>query len=307
MSRDARVQYMLELMREHWVVTSDDVRGQRDAFESLGRALTRQLTMEHICQEIGGVPVITTNSQAGIPSDSRRILYFHGGAFVIGSARIYREQSERIAHAAGAVVHSVDYRLAPEHPFPAAIDDAVSAYIGLIGSGIPSERVVIGGDSAGANLSVATCLRLREHGHPLPAGLVLLSPWVDLTCDSETMAKNANPLHLAQREGLLQSARSYLQGQNPRLPEASPRFADLAGLPQMLIQVGSLETLLDDARSLEARIQAAGVPARMEIYEGMVHEWHLLSALLPTHETLVEGTEAVESIGAFVQGVAVGK
>ncbi len=294
---------MIDQMRENWIVTGDGAEGQRAAFETLARCFPTPEYAEHSEGSLEGVPVIVTTDRTLLGTAPRNILYLHGGAFVIGSASIYREQSARIARAAGAAVYSVDYRRAPEHRFPAALDDTVSAYLGLLELGIPSQEIVLAGDSAGANLALGACLRLRETGSPLPAGMVLLSPWADLGCSGDSMYTNANARHLAQRPGLLSSASAYLGATDPRHPDASPLFAHLSSLPDMLIQVGSKETLLDDSRSLDRRARAAGTQVRLEIYEGMVHEWHLLSALLPPDEPLEDAEHAIDSIGTFVREV----
>ncbi|HLT20817.1 MAG TPA: alpha/beta hydrolase [Thermomicrobiales bacterium] len=299
--RDRQVARMLETMRANWLPTAEGYLGERGAFEGLARLFPEPIYARHREETLGGVPVIATADLESGNNPERHILYLHGGAFVIGSPRIYREQSARIARAAGAVVHSVDYRLAPEHPFPAALEDATASYLGLLERGIEGRQIVIAGDSAGANLALGAAGRLKREGQPLPAGLVLLSPWVDLSCAGQTMSTNADARHLAQRQGLVTSASHYLGERDPRDPEASPLYADLSGLPEMLIQVGSKETLLDDARALDRRARAAGGRTRLEIYGGMVHEWHLLAALMPPDEPLVDAQRAVESIGAFVR------
>lgn len=300
-NREAQVARMLATMRANWIPTGEGHLGERGAFEGLGRLFPQPIYARHEEETLCGVPATATFTINSGDQPTRHILYLHGGAFVIGSPAIYREQSARIARASDAVVHAVDYRLAPEHPFPAALDDALAGYLGLLERGIESDRIVVAGDSAGANLALGVALRLRRDGRPQPAGLVLLSPWVDLGCSGQTMISNADTRHLAQRQGLLSSAGHYLGDRDPRDPEASPLYADLAELPEMLIQVGSKETLLDDARALDERARQAGVPTRLEVYEGMVHEWHLLSALLPPDEPLEDAQRAVDSIGAFVR------
>jgi monoterpene epsilon-lactone hydrolase len=228
----------------------------------------------------------------------------HGGAFLIGSAQIYRYQSSLIAKRAGATVISVDYRLAPEHPFPAAPDDCLAAYRGLIDSGIDPHRVVLAGDSAGGNLALGVSQRMRDAGENLPAGLALISPWVDLTCSADSMDTNANPRHLAQRSGLLASARAYLNGEDPTTPLASPLHGDLSGLSPVLIQVGGSETLLDESVQLENALAQQGTSAQLQIFNGMVHEWHLLSALLDPDDELEGATKAIDDMADFIIGVA---
>jgi phosphinothricin tripeptide acetyl hydrolase len=228
----------------------------------------------------------------------RVVLYLHGGGYVIGSPRSHRHLAAAIAGAAGASALLLDYRLAPEHPFPAAVEDATAAYRWLLDRAIAPERIVIAGDSAGGGLTVATLLALREARVPLPAGGVCISPWVDLTCAGasyETMAA-ADPI--VRRAGVEEMARAYLGATSPRTPLASPLFADLRGLPPLLIHVGSDEVLLDDAVQLAERAKAAGVHATLEIYDRMIHVWHWFLPMLDEAQT------AVEAIGRFVRSRA---
>lgn len=248
---------------------------------------------------VGGVAAeLTTPLNAERPGI---ILYLHGGAFVLGSPRPFRNQSARLALAARMPVMVIDYRLAPEHPFPAALDDVVASFCGLIDLGYAPEEIVIAGDSAGGNLALAAALRLRDAGDQLPAGLMLISPWVDLACRGASMETNADPRQFAQREGLLLDAERYLAGQDVDLPLASPINADLSDLPSVLIQVGGLETLLDDARSLAARLGEAGNDVTIEIYDGMPHEWHLLAALLPSDRPLSGAKRAIAQLAAVAR------
>lgn len=301
MNRDDRVQLMLETMRAGWQPNGEGVAAERAAFEGVAKLFPEPTGVVEEDVRLGGVPAIRTMPAGGLDDNAPTILYLHGGAFLIGSARIYREQSARLSRAAGARVVTLDYRLAPEHPFPAALDDTVAAYLDLLAHGVDAWMVVIAGDSAGGNLALAAAMRLRDGRHPLPAGLALISPWVDLTCAGASMQANANPRHLAQRAGLLASASTYLQGQDAGNPLESPLTGDLSDLPPILIQVGSLETLLDDSLMLERRAAADGTRTRLQIFDGMVHEWHLLSALLPAETSLDEAREAVDEIGRFVR------
>lgn len=223
------------------------------------------------------------------------ILYLHGGGYVIGSPASHRHLIAALSQAAGVAALSVDYRLAPEAPCPAAVDDAVSAYEWLLGQGLAPGRIVIAGDSAGGGLTVATLVALRERQLPLPAAGVCLSPWVDLTLTAESYRTKAEVDPMVSQEGVRKMAQAYLAGQAARTPQASPLFADLGGLPPLLIQVGTDEVLLDDAVSLDARARAAGVATTLEIQDEMIHVWHYFYPLLP------EGREAIARIGAFVQ------
>ncbi len=225
----------------------------------------------------------------------RVVLYLHGGGYVIGSPRSHRHLAAAIASAAGASALLLDYRLAPEHPYPAAVDDATAAYRWLLDQAIAPARIVIAGDSAGGGLTVATLLALREAGVPLPAGGVCISPWVDLTCGGASYATKAAADPIVRRDGVEQMARAYLGATPPRTPLASPLFADLRGLPPLLIHVGSDEVLLDDAVQLAERSRAAGVDASLEVYERMIHVWHWFLPMLDEAQT------AVDAIGRFVR------
>jgi phosphinothricin tripeptide acetyl hydrolase len=226
------------------------------------------------------------------------LLYLHGGGYVIGSPRSHRHLAAALARAAGARALVLDYRLAPEHPFPAALEDAVAAYRWLSEQGIAPARLVIAGDSAGGGLTVATLVALRERGLALPAAGVCISPWVDLTCSAPSYAKNDAGDPIVRPALVADMARAYLAGVDPRTPLASPLYADLRGLPPLLVHVGSDEVLLDDAVGLAERARAAGVDATLEVAPRMVHVWHWFLPMLDEAQT------AVDAIGAFIKARA---
>lgn len=244
--------------------------------------------------EVGGIP----GDWLSMPgADANRVvLYIHGGAFVLGSARGYRAMCARLAKATQARIFVADYRLAPESPFPAAIQDCAAAYRGLLAQGVAPSSIVIAGDSAGGNLTVATLLSLRDAGVPLPAAGVCISPWVDLECVGETMKTKADVDPLCEYNSMILEAGLYLNGQNARAPLASPIHADLRGLPPLLIQVGTEETLLDDSKRLAQAAEKAGVPVALDIFEDMPHVWHVFAEYLP------EAQQAIDKIGDFVIG-----
>jgi monoterpene epsilon-lactone hydrolase len=254
-----------------------------------------QLPMDVRCDSVdaGGVPAewITT---PGVVAE-RVIYYLHGGGYVLGSINTHREMVSRLSRAANARVLIIDYRLAPENPFPAALDDSVAAYRWLLSVGVAPARLVIAGDSAGGGLTVATLVALRDAGEPLPRTGVCLSPWVDLECLGESMATKAGIDPMVTRDSVLMLAKAYLGDANPRTPLASPLYADLAGLPPLLIQVGTTEALFDDAKRLADRARAAGVDVTLEPWDDMVHVWHLFAAILP------EGQQAIDRIGKFIR------
>lgn len=229
----------------------------------------------------------------GAASD-RFVLYLHGGGYVIGSVKTHRDLMARISRAAQARVLGLNYRLAPEHPFPAAVDDAVAGYKWLLAQGAKPGRIALAGDSAGGGLTAAALVAIRDAKLPAPAAAALLSPWVDLEGTGESMTTRAAVDPVVQKQGLAGMATAYLQGQNARTPLAAPLYADLQGLPPLLIQVGDAETLLDDSRRFEARAKAAGVSTRLEVWPEMIHVWQLFASFLP------EGQQAIEGIGKFV-------
>jgi monoterpene epsilon-lactone hydrolase len=251
-----------------------------------GRARTRAL-------DAGGVPAHRV-VMPGADRD-RHVLYLHGGAYVTGSAAIYRHFTWRIAAALRASVLVVDYRLAPEHPFPAALDDAVAAYRWLLAQGVAPRQIAIMGDSAGGGLALATLLRLRDEGLPLPAVAVALSPWTDLAMTGASYARNARADPMIDVAVVPHLVRLYLGGADPRHPHASPLYGDPTGLPPTLFQIGSDEILHDDAVRMAERMRAAGCHAELEVWPRMPHVWHLFAPLVP------EAQRAIARIAAFVE------
>ena len=235
-----------------------------------------------------------------VPPDARPaggvVLHLHGGAFVMGSSATVAPVAAPLARAVGMPVFAPDYRLAPEHPFPAAVEDTVAAYRWLLETGADPRTVVISGDSAGGGLAVAGVIALRDRGLPRPAAVVCLSPWVDLTLTAPSIDARAELDPQVGRDFLQDSARHYLAGHDPRDPLASPVFADLSGLPPLLIHVGGDEALLDDAHRLEQAAGAAGVDVTLECWEGMLHVWHCFGPRLP------EAGAALTAIAAWVAG-----
>lgn len=228
-------------------------------------------------------------------SSSPVLIYFHGGAYVVGSPLSHRHVTGRLAIAAGACVLSVDYALAPEHPFPAAVVDGVKAYCWLLDHGHAASTIALGGDSAGGGLAAATLIAARDQGLPIPASAILISPWTDLTCDTETYLSRAAVDPMITPESIRGSAAVYLAGADARDPLASPNLADLTGLPPLLVHVGTDEVLLDDARIFVERAKAAGVDAHIEVWDRMFHVWHAF------YQMLEEGEAAIEILGEFLR------
>lgn len=222
------------------------------------------------------------------------LLYFHGGGFCFGSFRTHGPLVGALARAARARTFAAEYRLAPEHTAPAAHEDALAAYRYLLGEGIAPEQIVLAGDSAGGTLVLATLLALRDAGGPMPAAGIAISPWVDLSCSGPSFQANARFDFVGQTHCRL-AAVSYLGGVDPRRPDISPVFADLRGLPPLLVQAGGAEVLVDQIRAFAAGASAAGVDVTLSVYDDMVHVWHLMRDATP------DAQRAIDEIGAFVR------
>lgn len=228
----------------------------------------------------------------------RVLVYFHGGGFKLGSVRSHHDLMARLSQAAGCRVLGLNYRLAPEHRFPAPVEDAVAAYEHLLSQDIEPRDIAFAGDSAGGGLVVSAMFALRARGRPLPAAGVTISAWTDLTASSpsyETRAE-ADPVH--QRAMILATARNYLgDSADPRDPLASPLFGALHGLPPLLMHVGDRETGLDDTHRFASAARLAGVSVEVKVYDGMIHAFQQFP------ELLVEARESIQEIGAFLRGV----
>ncbi len=222
------------------------------------------------------------------------LLYLHGGWYSSASPRNYRELLARVTTAAGVRALALDYRLAPAHPFPAALDDARAAWRWLMANGGSPSRTVVAGDSAGGGLSAALLVALRDAGEPLPAGAALLSPWVDLSDRGGSIVGNA-PFDWIDPAELDERVRFYVGDGDAKPPLVSPGFAELGGLPPLLVQVGSAELLLDQGRRFAERARAAGVEVTLEVAPDMIHDWHLFAAFVP------QARAAIASLAAFVR------
>ena len=225
------------------------------------------------------------------------VLYLHGGGYVLGSLDSHRHLAAEIGRACGARTLAVDYRLAPEHPFPAPVEDTVAAYRYLLASGVAASRIVMAGDSAGGGLVVGAMLALKEAGLPLPACGWCLSPWVDMQALGESFTDRAKADPTVQRETILTMAQWYMADADPRHPGAAPIYGDLAGLPPLLIQVGAAETLLDDAIALARRAGAADVVVDLQIWPEMIHVWHLYFPVLSA------GRRAIATGGSYIRNI----
>lgn len=240
-----------------------------------------------------GIPAEWVSAPNADPN--RALLYLHGGAYTLGSPRIYREMTWRVSEAARARVLAIDYRLAPEHRFPAALHDATNAWRWLLSSGFESQRLLIAGDSAGGGLTLATLLALRDGGHPLPAGAVCFSPWTDLSGSGESVKRNARRDPMLVSGLIVPAARNYLGDADPTNPLASPLFGDLHDLPPLLIHVGTSEILLSDSIRFAKKAETANVDVSMKVWGDLPHVFHLFARVLP------EGRQAIDEMGRFCQ------
>lgn len=266
---------------------------RRERLDGLSAAYTLPDDIRTETAEIGGVTAEWTEAP-GAEAD-RVILFLHGGGYVSGSIKSHRHMIAEAGRQARARTLALGYRLAPEHPFPAALEDTVAAYRALLASGWDPARIVLAGESAGGGLALATLVTLRDAGDRLPGRVWCSSPWVDLTMSGATMASKAAVDPLIQRDYLRELATLYLGGTDPRDGRVSPLFADLGGLPPMLIQVGSAETLLDDSLSLAGHAGSADVAVTLEIWPDMIHAWHLF------HPQLAAGRAALRAVGRFLR------
>lgn len=227
--------------------------------------------------------------------EDRVLVYLHGGAYVLGSCASHRPVVSHLARATGVQALVPEYRLAPEHPFPAAIDDAVNVYRALLESGHDPAHIAVAGDSAGGGLAIAMTLKLRDNGEPMPACLGLLSPLLDLTGSGDSMATRKDRDPLFDPEDLPHIGRYYCDESELSNPLVSPVFADFEGMPPMLVQVGDDEILLSDSDRLAQKVRDAGGDIEVEVWSGMWHVWQMFIGLMP------ESREAIEKFGAYVQ------
>jgi acetyl esterase/lipase len=265
-------------------------------------------TRESFDTEMGRIPLpdnVTVQSLSfdSVPAEKitpanatpgKALLYLHGGGHVFGSIKSHRHFVSRLAVATKATAWHIDYRLAPEHPYPAAIEDALVAYRALLDSGIAPADIVVGGESAGGNLAAALLLKLKQENLPQPAGLYLLSPWLDMTTTAESYDKVGARDPMITREGIVGVATAYL-GNQPDTPLASPVRADVSGLPPMLIQVGSEEVLLSDSTTFANNAAMTGIDVSLRVWAGMPHAWPLF------HPFLRAGLPAIDETGAWMR------
>jgi len=264
----------------------------RAGFEQMAQMFPLAPDVTHQSVDAGGVPAEWVSVPESRPD--RVILYLHGGGYVIGSLNTHRELASRIARATQARALVIDYRLAPEHPFPAAVEDATAAYRWLVGTGVLPARIAIAGDSAGGGLTLGTLLALRDARQPLPAAGVCMSPWTDLEGTGASAQPGGADDPLLELAGLREMGAHYASA-SLRHPHAAPLHASYRGIPPLLIQVGTRELLLDDSTRVAAKAKADGVDVTLEAWDGLIHVWQLFGPGVP------ESEQAVARIGEFTR------
>lgn len=287
-----QIEPLMQLLRERRANRPKGIPEMRAEFETLAQSFPKRsdVTRENID---ANVPAAWLR-----PQDARTdcaMLYLHGGAYVIGSIDTHEAVAGRIAAACRMPALIIDYRLAPEHPFPAALEDAVGAYRWLLAQGFPPDRIAIAGDSAGGGLTAAAMISLRDAGDPPPACGVCISPWTDLAGTGESIQERADRDPIIVPSEIFERANQYLGDADPHDPLASPMYADFTGLSPLLIQVGTEETLYDDAVRMADRARAAGVNVHLEVWDRMPHVWHTLATLVDAAD------QAIGDIGEFVK------
>jgi monoterpene epsilon-lactone hydrolase len=267
-----------ELLRNGPLDLGGDVNEQRHIFEEMMGGIPVPVDVAVSPGHLGGIPVVNIDVDGADPDQV--ILYFHGGAYAIGTAASSVGLASDLARRAGARLVSVDYRLAPEHPYPAALEDSVAVYRGLLASDLPPSAIAVVGESAGAGLVAATLVALRRAGLALPSAAVMMSPWVDLTFSGDSMNEKAALDPALTPDGLKRRAGDYVGRGDPADGLLSPIFADLSGLPPLLVQVGSHEILLDDAIRLAARAAAADVAVTLQVTPQVPHVFQAFASML---------------------------
>ncbi|WP_302658562.1 alpha/beta hydrolase [uncultured Dysosmobacter sp.] len=272
-------------------MTPEELEHQRRNQELLGRLTAPMAGMDYEAFSIGGMPAAWTRLKTP-HGDRRVILYCHGGGYTSGNLGYSRVLSSKLAHATGYDVLSFEYRLAPEHPYPAAVEDAVRAWDYLMYQGYGAGNVTVAGDSAGGNLALVLCRRLRADGRRMPRALLLMSPWTDMTMSGPSYQERAESDPMLTPDYIEAVRRAYAGGRDFRDPDLSPLLGDLSGFPPTLIQVGDHEILYSDAASLGAALRQAQVPCRLEVSAGM---WHVFQ-MFPTRKAAA----AMDSAARFL-------
>ncbi|MEM7115509.1 MAG: alpha/beta hydrolase [Chloroflexota bacterium] len=284
---------LLQLLRANPTPDDVSIADSRAGMETM--AAQTPLPTDAYMETITAVSVPGLLIAAADARDERVILYLHGGLYVLGSSNTHRDFAYRLSQAAQARVLVIDYRLAPEHPFPAALEDTLTAYRWLLENGIEPQNIAFVGDSSGGGLALSALVALRDAGDPLPKTAVCLCPWVDLTLTEDSLQTNSDSDPLLSVARLQRFANLYLDEADPQTPLASPLYAELTNLPSLLIHTGTADLLHSDAQRLDAKAKAANLDVTFTAWEEMIHVWHAFAAFLP------EAQEALTEVGTFLQ------
>ena len=287
----AEIIKLKRLLREKALPPGTSISERRAVMEKFAFRVAADINVEQLTVDGRAAEWI----RAPDADDPHVLLYLHGGGYVMGSPNTHRALAGELSRAAQARVFLPDYRLAPEAPFPAAVDDAVAAVLWLYGQGVSPACLAVAGDSAGAGLTAATLIALRDRQLPLPRAAVCISPWSDLNCSNASYQTRAAADPMITTNDITLMAGAYLHGADPNSPLASPNRGDLTGLPPMLIHVGRDEVLLDDAIVLHEAARSAGVASTLEIWDDMIHVWHAFHPMLP------EGRQGITRVGAYLR------
>lgn len=288
-------QGLMNLIRKvHGLVEKPDIDRHRQSQDRIGALLGTEKGVEYVPENVGEMSCEWVRVKRPRRKD-RVILYCHGGGYSTGSAVYARTITSRLAEGTSMDVFCFNYRLAPEHPWPAALEDGLKAWDRLMFLGYGAKNVIVAGDSAGGNLALCLTLKLKEEGRILPGGLVLLSPWTDLTASGKSYQSREAVDPILNREYLERMTDNYAAGQDLKNPYISPLFGDPAGFPPVYIQVGDNEMLLSDSTSLYKKLRKAGVSAGINVYKGM---WHVFQM-----SPFKTAWEAMEKIAEFIYGI----
>ena len=290
---DAEIDVIREIIASH--PRPAGLSERRKRLDALGGQYALPTDVRVDAVDANGVAAEWTTTPGADPG--RVIMFLHGGGYISGSLDSHRHMIAQAGREARARTLALGYRLAPEHPFPAALEDAIAGYRFLLSQGLEPKHIAVAGESAGGGLAIATLVSVRDAGLALPACTWCSSPWVDLEASGDSMTTKAPVDPLIQKAYTLELAAAYLNGADPRTPLASPIYAELKGLPPMLIQVGSAETLFDDAVRLARVTGAADVRVTLEVWPDMIHAWHLF------YQQLAAGRHALAAVGAFIRSM----
>jgi len=289
----AELQIAVQMLRDNPPIQGKTLLEMRASMQAAVANLPQPQDVECETVDAGGVPAEWVRAPGS--RDDRALIHLHGGGYVMGSLDTHRGLATHLSRATQAPVLLADYRLAPENPYPAAVEDGLASYRHVVRSGMDPGRIAISGDSAGGGLAVATLISLRDEGDVLPAAGVCISPWMDLTQSGESYRTQADVDVMVTADLLEKASEAYAKGSDRRAPTVSPLFADLAGLPPLLLQVGTAEVLLDDSRRFAECAEKAGVDVTLEVADDMIHVWHSFADFVP------EAQEAIARIADFLE------